>query len=810
MEEVKVAQRSRHGQHPRKRRLKHLRGGQTVWRFTLLSIPVGLFALVAAAYLYVQFSQMIIVGFEGRRWSLSSRVYAESESLYPGLPLRLDDLRSSLERLGYRRVQALTSQGQYRVSAPHVDVALREFHYPYRHVPSRTVRITFGRQTVREIRNLRLEQPIGAVDLEPQLISEFFTPEREKRQLVKISDMPPHLIHAVIAIEDRRFYAHRGVDWIGIGRALYRNLRAGGVTEGGSTLTQQLVKNFFLTPKRSIWRKGAEMIMAVMVEARYSKAAILELYLNEIYFGQRGSISINGVGEASRLYFRKEVKELTVAEAALLAGLIRAPHVYSPYKHPERALERRNRVLGAMRDEGYISAEQSERTLRVPLHVETVSLEINRAPYFVDLLREQLLQRYSFEDLTANNLAIFTSLDIRLQAAAQRALEGGLTRVDRRMGKAAEGREVQGALIAIQPQTGFIRALVGGRDYASSQFNRVTQARRQVGSVFKPIVYAAVLESAFNRDGAVTTALTQVEDAPTTFSYDGRRWSPQNFGARYLGWVGPRTALEQSLNVATVKFAERVGFETVARYARRMGMQGRLDSLPSVALGAFEATPLEVAQVYAVLANHGLRAPSLSVREVMTAEGRVLEKHHIEPEETLQPATAFLVSDFLRGVFERGTARGARRAGFHWTAAGKTGTTDEERDAWFAGYTPDLLVVVWVGYDDNRPLGLTGAQAALPIWVDFMKEINAGRPSQEFQAPPGVVEVTVDPASGEVAHAGCPARVVEVFIAGTEPNTFCPLHSHASAGGETLLSPHQASPREITSPGPARPEAISP
>jgi penicillin-binding protein 1B len=771
---------------------------------------MALVTLVAAAYLYVQFSQMIVLGFEGKRWSLSSKVYAESESLYPGLPLRLDDLQVSLERLGYRPVQALSHQGQYRVNAPHVDIALREFRYPYRHEAARTIRVTFGRNTVREIRNLRAEQPIGAVTLEPQLVSEFFTPEREKRQLVKISDMPPHLIQAVIAVEDRRFYRHRGVDWIGIMRALYRNLRAGGLTQGGSTLTQQLVKNFFLTPKRSIWRKGAEMIMALMVETRYSKAAILELYLNEIYLGQRGSISINGVGEASRLYFRKEAKELTLAEAALLAGLIRAPHVYSPYKHPERALERRNVVLSAMHEEGYVSSEQFERTVRIPLHVETVTLEVNRAPYFMDFLREQLLQRYSIEDLTANNLTIFTSLDLRLQAAAQRALEAGLKRVDRRLAKAAEGREAQGALIAIQPQSGFIRALVGGRDYATSQFNRVTQARRQVGSVFKPIVYAAALESAFERHGPVITALTQVEDAPTTFSNDGRRWSPRNYDGRYLGWVNPRTALEQSLNVATVKFAELVGFETVARYARRMGMQGKLDALPSLALGTFEASPLEVSAVYAVLANHGLRVPSLSFKEVMTGDGRVLEKHHIEAEETLRPATAFLVTDFLQGVFERGTARSARRAGFHWKAAGKTGTTDEARDAWFAGYTPDLLVVVWVGYDDNHPLGLTGAQAALPIWTDFMKESLSGRPSQEFQPPPGVVEVTVDPASGEVAHAGCPTRTTEMFIQGTEPRTFCSLHGRTPVEEKPLSWWRKLWPREVTSADPDRPEATSP
>jgi penicillin-binding protein 1B len=781
-----------------------------VWHISLLLIPLTLVILVAMVYAYVQFSQMIILGFEGRRWILPSKVYAEPESLYPGLPLRLDDLQASLERLGYRSVQEPTNPGQYRLKAPHIDIALREFRYPYRRQPARTIRISFARHMVRDIRDVRTDQAIGAVELEPQLVSEFFSAEREKRQLVKIADIPLHLIQAVIAIEDRRFYAHRGIDWIGILRATYRNVRAGGVTEGGSTLTQQLVKNFFLTPKRSIWRKGAEMIMAVMVEARYPKPVILELYLNEIYLGQRGSISINGVGEAARLYFRKDVKELTIAEAALLAGLIRAPHLYSPYKHAERALERRNRVLTAMLDTGHLAPEIYERALRTPLRVETVTLEINRAPYFVDFLREQLLQRYSVEDLTANNLTIFTSLDLRLQKAAQRALEAGLVRAKRRLGQAVEGREAQGALIAIQPQTGFIRALVGGRDYATSQFNRVTQARRQVGSVFKPIVYAAALESAFRREGRVITSLTRVEDVPTTFTHHGRRWSPRNYDGRYLGWVGPREALEQSLNVATVKFAEHVGFETVARYARRMGLQGKLDPLPALALGAFEASPLEVAQVYAVLANHGLRASPFSIKEVMTADGRVLEKHHIGVEESLQPATAFLVTDFLAGVFERGTARSARRAGFHWTAAGKTGTTDEGRDAWFAGYTPELLVVVWVGYDDSRPLGLTGAQAALPIWVDFMKAALVGRPSQAFHPPPGLVQVTVDPASGDVAHAGCPTHITEIFIEGTEPKRFCSLHSTASIGGRAILGSSQLPPREVMSPSAERPETTLP
>jgi penicillin-binding protein 1B len=775
-----------------------------VWRFPLLLIPIGLFGVVAGVYAYVQLSQMIVQGFEGRRWSLASKVYAEPELLYPGLPQRLDDLHASLERLGYRSVSAITHQGQYRLNASHVDVALRDVDFPYRRVPGRTIRVAFARNTVREIRDVRGEQAIGAVELEPQLVSEFFTPEREKRRLVKLSEIPPHLIHAVIAIEDRRFYAHRGLDWIGILRALYRNVLAREVTEGGSTITQQLVKNFFLTPKRSIWRKLAEMAMAVMVETRYSKAAILELYLNEIYLGQRGSISINGVGEAAQLYFRKEVQELRIEEAALLAGLIRAPHVYSPYKHPERALQRRDRVLAAMLDGGYLSQERFDRAARTPLRVETVALEVNRAPHFIDVLREQLLQRYSLEDLTANNLTIFTTLDLRQQAAAQRALEAGLARVDRRVGSAAEGREAEGALIAIQPQTGFIRALVGGRHYATSQFNRVVQARRQLGSVFKPVVYAAALDSAFTRNGQLTTASTLAEDAPTTFTYNGQRWSPQNYDGRYLGWVSPRIALEHSLNVATVKFAERAGFTTVARYARHMGIQGKLDPLPSLALGAVEASPLEVAQVYAVLANHGLRASPMSVKEVMTSDGRVLEKHDIGVEEVLNPATTFLVTDFLEGVLERGTARSARKAGFHWKAAGKTGTTDEGRDAWFAGYTPDLLVVVWVGYDDNWPLGLTGAQAALPIWIDFLKEVLAGRPSQEFQPPPGVVPVTVDPTSGELAHARCPTRVTELFIEGTEPKAFCSLHRPTSEDGKTISRGRDFQPRS------ERPEATSP
>jgi penicillin-binding protein 1B len=798
-----VAQRSRRAPAGPRRKLGW------AWRLPLLLVPVGLFGAVAATYTYVQFSQMIAQGFEGKRWSLASKVYAEPESLYPGLPLRLDDLRASLERLGYRSVRTITGQGQYRVNASHVEVALRDFAYPYRHEAGRTVRITFGRNAVQDIRDVRSNQPVGAVDLEPQLVSEFFSPEREKRRLVKLAEVPPHLIQAVIAIEDRRFYAHRGVDWYGVLRALYRNLRAGGVAEGGSTLTQQLVKNFFLTPTRSIWRKLAEASMAVMVEARYSKAAILELYLNEIYLGQRGSISINGVGEAARLYFRKEVRELSLPEAALLAGLIRAPHVYSPYKHPERAVERRNRVLAAMLEEGYLTPSQFEQASRAPLHVEPVAREINRAPYFVDVLREQLLQRYSWEELTGHNLTIFTTLDLRLQEAAQRALEAGLARLDRRLGREAEGREIQGALIAIQPQTGFIRALVGGRSYAASQFNRVTQARRQVGSVFKPIVYAAAIDSAVRRDGPPITAATLVEDAPTTFSYAGQRWTPRNYGERYLGWVSPRTALEQSLNVATVKYAERVGLDTVVRYAQRMGLQGRLEAVPSLALGAFEATPLEVAQVYGVLANHGLRAAPLAVKEVMTAEGRVLEKHHIGVEEALHPATAFIITDFLTGTFDRGTARSARQLGFQWRAAGKTGTTDEARDAWFAGYTPELLTVVWVGYDDNRPLGLTGAQAALPIWVDFMKAALAGRPSQDFSPPSGVVRATVDPVSGDIAHAGCPLAVEEVFIAGSEPQALCALHSPRSAASQPAPSPRQLMPRPVPR-APSRQEARPP
>jgi len=745
-------------------------------RALFVLLPLAFFALLAAVYTYVHLSPLITVGFEGKRWSLSSKVYAEPASLYPGAPLRLEDLRESLERLGYRPVQSITTQGQYCIDGPQIDIGLRDFHYPYRVMPGRAVRVIVSGQTVREIRDLRDQQAISTVDLEPQLVSEFFSPERAKRRLVRLSEIPPHLTQALIAVEDRRFYEHRGVDWIGMLRALYRNLRAGKVTEGGSTITQQLVKNFFLTPTRSIWRKLAEMAMAVLVEVRYSKAAILELYLNEIYLGQRGSISINGVGEAAHLYFRKEAQELTVEEAALLVGLIRAPHVYSPAKHPERALERRNRVLAAMRDAGYLSEERFQQALRTPLRVEAVTLELNRAPYFVDILREQLLQRYSLEDLTSNNLTIFTTLDVHMQDAAQRALAAGLARVDRRVSASNAGREAQGALIAIQPQTGFIRALVGGRNYMASQFNRVTQARRQVGSVFKPIVYAAVLESVFTPNGQATTALTRVEDAPTTFTYNGQRWSPENYDRHYLGWVGPRVALEHSLNVATVKFAERVGFETVARYARRMGIQGKVEPFPSLALGAIEATPWEVAQVYGVLANHGLQAVPMAVKEVMTGDERVLEKHHIDIEEVLQPATAYLVTNFLEGVLERGTARSARTAGFHWRAAGKTGTTDDSRDAWFAGYTPDLLVVVWVGYDDNQPLGLTGAQAALPIWVDFMKEVLVGRPSQEFLPPPGVVQMTVDPTSGGIATAGCPTRVTELFIEGSEPRALCPLH----------------------------------
>jgi penicillin-binding protein 1B len=590
---------------------------------------------------------------------------------------------------------------------------------------------------------------------------------------VTYDQIPPHLIDAVLAIEDRRFFDHSGIDAIGIARALWENMRSGETLQGGSTITQQLAKNFFLTPERSLQRKINEALLALVIEDHQTKEEILELYLNEIYFGQRGAMSIHGIGEASRVFLRKEVQSINVQEAALLAGMIRAPNYYNPGRNPKRAKQRRDVVLKAMRDQESIEQDAYESFLKTPIPSYEVEARRSLAPYFGDVVKHQLLDKYESETVYNRNLNVLTSLDLGMQKAAEKSLTEGLKRIDQIREKKT-GKKIQGCLIAIEPRTGYIKAFVGGRNYSKSQFNRINQAIRQPGSVFKPVVYASAMERAFQDVPAFTPA-TLVDDAPWSVKTANDVWRPKNYDGQYHGVVTLRKALSQSMNIATAKLASAVGLEEVTSLGKRLGFE-TVKPYPSLALGAFEVSPWHVARAYAVFANGGMKTNLRTVKSIKDHEGKVLETSNKKSERVLHPQTAYLVTDMLRSVMTDGTAASVRRMGFLRPAAGKTGTTDDFRDAWFVGYTPDLLCVVWIGYDDNTSLEMTGAQAALPIWVEFMKKATEKMPVRDFEIPDGLVRAVIDPTTGYRATTACPMTQTELFIAGTEPATQCTQH----------------------------------
>jgi penicillin-binding protein 1B len=591
--------------------------------------------------------------------------------------------------------------------------------------------------------------------------------------------VPASLVDAVLVTEDRDFFRHTGVS---VKRLLGAGFKTatGGMKQGGSTLTQQLVKNLYLSPERTVRRKAVEAVMAVILDARYSKEEILEAYLNEIYLGRRGAVAITGVGEAARYYFGTQVSDLDLAQSATLAGMIRAPNAYSPFRSPERTRQRRDLVLHLMRDEGRIDDAALRAALAEPVTPTTRVEERTRAPHFVDFVKGELADRYGHE-LETEGLQIYTTLDVDLQSAAQRAITQGLENLEktyRRLASASKEAPLQGALIVIEPQTGGVRALVGGRDYRLSQFNRVTQAHRQPGSLFKPFVYLA----AFARrdlDPPITPA-TILMDTPITVEWgqktDEEMWTPRNYDNDYRGPMSARQALERSINIPTVRVSLAAGLGYVLGAARDAGIGSRLRGYPSVALGAFEISPMEIAGAYSVFANSGVRVPPNAIVGVMTGDGRVLDRKAATLAPALPADAVYLVNSILQGAVIRGTGAGARSKGLTGTLAGKTGTTNDGRDAWFVGYSPRFLAAVWVGYDDNRGLNLSGTQAAVPIFADFSRSIPAQYFAEAFPEPSDIVTADIDPTTGYLAGPGCPQKLSEVFLEGTAPTTVCPVH----------------------------------
>ncbi len=742
---------------------------------TLIFLPIVIGASVLI-YHYIRFSVLVEQRLQGERWQIPSRVYARALVLRPGQVLDADWLVEIVNGLRYtQRATEPAAPGEFAV----VEEGLRLWPRAVPGGADEPLLVVFDEGTVKEIRGT--ERLYASQSLEPELITYLFDESREKRRRILYEDLPEHLVQAVLAIEDRRFFSHPGLDPFAVVGAIVRNIRTESeLPHGASTITQQLCKNFFLTPERTLKRKVQEALLAFVLERRASKEEILELYLNEVYLGQAGSFSLNGVGQAASRYFRKDVGNLTVPESALLAGMIQLPNRYNPFRHPERAEARRNAVIRAMSDAGFIDVETMEQALAAPLMVESTSVDLTDAPYFVDLVRHQLAQHYDPNDLTTQNLSIYTTLDLHLQTLAQRALERGLDEVQEIIEKRTT-KKVQGSLIAIQPLSGKVVALVGGRSYGASQYNRVMEARRQPGSTFKPFVYLAAFEATFEDPSLPPiTPATVVEDAPAVFFYEDKEYIPQNYGDAYFGFITLRRALAKSLNVATVKVAEMVGYDRIARlWSEKLGSGAPIEPYPAIALGSFEATPYELATAYNVLASGGYKIEPVTVLRVADQGGRVLEQHYAPvPERVIREESAFLLTSMLQSVMNEGTAASARARGFTAEAAGKTGTTNDYRDAWFTGYTPDLLCVVWVGFDDNTPVGLPGSRAALPIWVDFMKAALSGKEPLPFTVPPeNIVFVDIDAETGLLATPLCSKTRSEAFIAGTEPRVSCQAHT---------------------------------
>jgi penicillin-binding protein 1B len=755
-------------------------------RVGLFAIGLSFAAGVWAAGWLLELNRIVVSRFEGRRFSVPSQVYAAPIVMYPGADWQRLDLAGWLTRMGYREQNEAgpLAVGHYRWPPGRLRVHLRGFDHPQLPEPNRKVEFQLELGRIRDMWDENGE-PVDVVALEPERISAFYGDDREQRDLVSIDHVPQHLISAVYSIEDRRFEEHHGIDPRRIAGAMLANLRAGGIREGGSTLTQQLVKNFFLTPERTFRRKSTEAVMALMVEFRYEKEQILEAYLNEIYMGRRGSTAIHGVGEASRFFFGKRVADLAVDESALLAAVIASPNAMSPHRHPERAKKRRDLVISLMRNQKRLSEEVAERALHRPISLAAITLESSQDRYFLDQLSVQLPEVYDHELLSVEGLRIYSTLDSSIQRAASRALREGLDALDEKLGnEQSEGGDeaavLQGCLMAMRPQTGEILAMVGGRNYSRSQFNRCTMAHRQAGSAFKPVVYAAALAP---QSGPLVTLASRIDDEPLRIETTEGAWEPVNYDKKFRGPVSVREALERSLNVPAARIGQFVGVGKIVEMARRLGIDSRLPPVASLALGTAEVTPLEMAVVYATFANGGLRPTPRSFIGLLDDKGVGQEQWPLAgARRVLDPGTAYLTTSLLEGVVDRGTGSGIRARGLQGPIAGKTGTTDDERDLWFVGFTPEIVAVVWVGYDEPKEIGVPSSRGALPIWADFLGEVSSGRVRGVFARPSSVERIEIEPSSGARALAGCPERRPEYFLEGTGPTQTCPERAPGERG----------------------------
>jgi penicillin-binding protein 1B len=754
----------------------------TPTRILLISIG-ALFGLVLGAlfFFYIRFSNRINAHLSGKPAEGESRIYTAPRRILVGETLTPKELASYLQTAGYTETESAGSAGQVTMTESSMEIRPSLNSY---FAAKNALSVDFSRGRISRLRSLDSDSRLISAEIEPELITGLFGSEREKRRYIRYEEFPQELINAVLSAEDKRFFDHPGFDPIRILGAAWADVRYGKKAQGASTLTMQVARSFFFSTKREWRRKLQETFMALILEHRFTKGKIFELYANEIYLGNRGSFAIHGFGEAAQAYFGKDLRDLHLGQTCFLAGIIRAPNRYSSAERkPERAAKARDSVLESMVDNKRITDKQAQEAKAKPLELVSSAYGSNLAGHFVDMIKDDLLEGFSEEELNNQSYRIYTPLDADLQRAAMVAVDKGLKDIDTLLARTYErwrkkGEEVpspQVALVALNPQTGEIKALIGGRDYARSQLNHAL-TKRQPGSVFKPFVAAAAFENSLEGIEPILTPISTVVDQPMTFYFDGKEYTPDNYGQEFHGVVTIREALVHSLNVATVNIAQQVGYLRVVQLAKRLGLSADIRPTPAVALGAYELTPLEVAAAYTAFASGGTWSAPSALLRVISSEGGLLQNNTLRKRKVLDPRVAYLVTNILEDVINRGTGAGVRSRGFRAPAAGKTGTS---HDGWFVGYTTNLVCAVWVGFDDNRQLGLSGAASAGPIWAEFMKKavtLPGFVNTQEFEIPEGVVSVTLDPETHQVAVPECPITEQEVFIAGTEPTEKCTLH----------------------------------
>jgi penicillin-binding protein 1B len=749
---------------------------------------IGFVVLAAAfvvffSYFYVKYDRVITRRFTGPVFANAAKIYATPPTLSVGEKADLKAIAAELRHAGYSDKSGESKMGSYRVNGNSIEVQPGPGSY---HNPEPAViRISAGR--VESISGSGRQ--LDAYELEPEMITSLFEgDQRSKRQVVHYDEIPKVMVDAVLAIEDRRFFQHSGVNFVRFAEAAWIDITHQRHEQGGSTLTMQLARGFFLTPEKTIKRKLIEMLIATELEQKFSKQQIFEFYGNWVNLGQRGSFQISGFAEASRTYFNKDLKDITLPEAALLAGIIQGPSYLSPYRHPERATERRNVVLDSMVETHAITREQADKAKATPLKLAPPNVEASDAPYFVDLVRDTVISKLPEREMNEQAYRIYTTLDPDLQRAAAQAVESGIKLVDDQVNKrrtkrvkvgkgkyetkVEPGPDAQVALIVLDPHTGEVLALVGGRNYGFSQLNHAV-SKRPTGSIFKPFVYAAAMNTALDGSTPVLTPASIVPDQPSTFAYGDQIYEPRNYKEEYHGDVTARYALAMSLNNATVKLAEEVGYDKVADLARSAGITS-VKATPAMALGAYDATPLDMAAAYTVFSNNGVRLSPTMVKSVRTSDGDPVMNFTAETRQVLDPRVAYVMTDMMEGVINNGLGFSAVRVGgFQQPAAGKTGSS---HDGWFAGYTSNLLCIVWVGFDDYSDLHLSGAQTAAPIWTEFMKKA-ASLPRysdmKSFSQPSGVVDVQLDKVTNLLATPSCPQTYTAAFIVGTEPTNTC-------------------------------------